>query len=173
MIVLMGSPLTPAERGPRLAEVYRAIGPLYRKALRRVEQDQHLMGMSTGVRAVLDALHGEPAATVPTLAGRLDLSRQFVQRMVNEARQSRWLRSTPNPAHRNSPLIVLTPAGRQAIERVIAREHDLMSRIEGKLTGEDVDATLRVLQAMLVALTRLENPGGQQQPAPAATGKAP
>lgn len=149
-------PLPPAELGPRLAEVYRVVGPLYRRVLRRVERDQPAMGMSVGVRAVLDELLRAGSLTVPEIARRQDLSRQFVQRMVNDALAASWVALQPNPAHRRSSLVHLTPDGEAAIERVVQREHDLMSRVGGEVTPAEIDATLRVLGEMLAAVDALD-----------------
>ncbi|WP_298331408.1 MarR family winged helix-turn-helix transcriptional regulator [Haloactinopolyspora sp.] len=150
-------PLPPDELGLRLAEVYRVVGPLYRRALRRVERDQPAMGMSVGVRAVLDELRRTGALTVPGLARRLDLSRQFVQRMVNDAHTATWVELRANPAHRRSSLVTITPAGEAAIDRVARREHELMSQVGGGLTRGEIDATLRVLGEMLAALDAVDD----------------
>ena len=157
----MPTPALPPERlGERLAEVYLVVGPLYRRVLRRVEQDQPVMGMSVGVRAVLDELRRTGPATVPEVARRQDLSRQFVQRMVNDALGQGWAEAIVNPAHRRSSLIRLTAAGTAAIDAVVSREHALMSRVGGDLTDADVDTTLRVLREMLAALGDLESRAG-------------
>lgn len=154
----MARPLTPAELGPRLATVYQVLGPLYRRVLRRVEADQPEMGMSVGVRAVLDELEVASPATVPDLARRLDLSRQFVQRSVNDARDVAWVELVDNPAHRRSSLVEITWAGLAAIQRVHEREQALMGLVGGDLTAEDIDTTLRVLREMLAAIERLDEP---------------
>ena len=148
--------LEPERLGARLAGVYRQLGPLYRQVQRRVEADEPAMGMSVGVRAVLDELCHAQQATVPTLAAGLGLSRQFVQRMVNDAFAAGWVERRGNPGHRRSALIVLTDEGRAAIDAVLAREHELMGRTPGGLTDADIDTTLRVLGAMRAALDALE-----------------
>jgi DNA-binding MarR family transcriptional regulator len=149
-------PLDPDTLATRLAEVYVTLGPIYRKVARIVERDQPLMGMSVGVRAVLDQLRREDGLTVPRMARAQDLSRQFVQRMVNDARQAGFVELTSNPAHRRSSLVRLTPEGRTAIEAVAARESRLMGRVGGDLTATELDATQRVLQHMLAALEEIE-----------------
>ena len=150
------TPLDPDRLAARLAEVYLVVGPLSRKVLRIVEQSQPVMGMSVGVRAVLDQLHREGARTVPQMARTQDLSRQFVQRMVNDASTLGWVEAVDNPAHRRSSLIRITPDGERAIAAVVAREHELMGRVPGDLTDADVDTTLRVLRAMLAGLEDVE-----------------
>lgn len=149
-------PLPPDALADRLAEVYLVVGPLYRKVARVVENAQPVMGMSVGVRAVLDQLRRRGDLTVPQMARDQDLSRQFVQRMVNDARDAGWVELVDNPAHRRSSLVHLTRAGSRAIGAVADREHELLRQVGGALTGAEVDATLRVLTQMLAALDLLD-----------------
>ena len=140
--------LSPAELPERLMEVFALVGPLYRRVQRKIEQDA-AQGISVGVRAVLDLLHGNGPMTVPQMGRAQSLSRQFVQRMVNEAAARHLVESTPNPAHQRSSLIRLTEVGRSAITAVTAREHALLRRAGGDLTDADVTACVRVLGRML------------------------
>lgn len=153
---MASAPFLPDELADRLAEVYVVVGPLYRKAARVVERDQSVMGMSVGVRAVLDQLRRGGDLTVPQMARGQDLSRQFVQRMVNDAREAGWVELVDNPAHRRSSLVRLTEKGEAAIQAVVDRERQLLRRVDSSLTGPDIDATLRVLRAMLAALEDVE-----------------
>ncbi|MDA3649350.1 MarR family transcriptional regulator [Saccharopolyspora indica] len=147
------SPLPPDELGPRLAEVYAVLGPLYRRVARLVERDSPRDGLSIGVRAVLERLElAGTAETVPQIARTLELSRQFVQRMVNDALEQDFVALKPNPAHRRSSLVELTDAGRAAINALQRREHETMGRVGGDLTEADIDTTLRVLRHMLAAI---------------------
>ncbi|GAA4618265.1 MarR family winged helix-turn-helix transcriptional regulator [Saccharopolyspora hordei] len=150
-------PLSPDRLGPRLAEVYAVLGPLYRRVARLVEHDSPRNGLSIGVRAVLERLEMTGTAeTVPQIARALELSRQFVQRMVNDALAQDFVALEPNPAHRRSPLVALTDAGRAAINAVQRREHEAMGRVGGDLTDAEIDTTLRVLRHMLAAVRDTE-----------------
>ena len=149
-------PLPPEELAVRLAEVYLLVGPLYRRVLRKVELGEEIEGLGVGVRAVLDMLRLNGPMTVPQMGRAQALSRQFVQRMVNDAAEHGFVEAVPNPAHRRSSLIALTEAGRAVIEAVIAREHGLLGQVGGKLTQADVDACVKVLARMLDALSDVE-----------------
>ncbi len=131
-----------------LAQVFDLVGPLYRRAQRKVEQDVVAEGLSVGVRAVLSMLHGHGPMTVPQMGRAQALSRQFVQRMVNEAAARDLVETTPNPAHKRSSLIRLTPAGRTVIDAALDRERATLSQI-GDLTEAEVAACLRVLGRLL------------------------
>jgi DNA-binding MarR family transcriptional regulator len=149
-------PLPSGELAARLAEVYVLVGPLYRRALRKVELGEEVEGVGVGVRAVLDMLRLGGPMTVPQMGRAQALSRQFVQRMVNDAAGRGWVEAVPNPAHRRSRLIRLTEPGRAVIEAVIAREHGLLGQVGGGLTQADVDACVKVLSSMLDALSDVD-----------------
>ncbi|MFI7402479.1 MarR family winged helix-turn-helix transcriptional regulator [Streptomyces sp. NPDC049541] len=149
-------PLTPDELGHRLTEVFDLVGPLYRRAVRKVEQGEAVEGISVGVRAVLDLLRQSEPMTVPQMGRVLALSRQFVQRMVNDAAAQGWVEAIPNPAHQRSSLIRITHEGRATINAVLDREHHLNRQVGGDLTDAELRATVRVLREMLKALDHVD-----------------
>ncbi|MFD8275180.1 MarR family winged helix-turn-helix transcriptional regulator [Streptomyces flaveolus] len=150
------APLPPDDLGHRLTEVYDLVGPLYRRAQRSVEQGLAHDGVSVGVRAVLTLLHRGGPMTVPQMGRAQAISRQFVQRMVNDAVARGLVESIPNPAHRRSSLIRLTEAGRSTTTDVLDREHAVLRAVGGGLTAADVTACLRVLGEMLHALDHVD-----------------
>jgi DNA-binding MarR family transcriptional regulator len=77
------------------------------------------------------------------------LSRQFVQRMVNDAMDRDWVEATPNPAHQRSSLIRITDEGTAVITAILAREHALNRQVGGDLTDTELRACVRVLKEML------------------------
>ncbi|WP_340384916.1 MarR family winged helix-turn-helix transcriptional regulator [Streptomyces sp. SS7] len=143
------APLPPDELGHRLTEVFDLVGPLYRRALRKVEQGEAVEGASVGVRSVLDLLRQKGDLTVPQMARVMALSRQFVQRTVNDAAERGWVESVPNPAHQRSSLIRLTEEGHRLVTLVLGREHMLNRQVGGDLTDAEVRACVRVLREML------------------------
>lgn len=152
----MSEPLAPDALAEELAEIYLVVGPLYRRVARIVEADQAAMGMSVGVRAILNQLRREGDLTVPQMAHSQELSRQFVQRMANDAEEAGFVQFIDNPAHRRSRLIRLTASGQRAIGAVAEREHLLMGQVGGDLTEAEVRAARRVLAQMLTALEDVE-----------------
>ncbi|MEE1770040.1 MarR family transcriptional regulator [Streptomyces sp. JV185] len=142
-------PLAPEELAHRLTEVFALVGPLYRRVQRKVEQAAPIEGLSVGVRAVLDLLREHGPMTVPQMGRAQALSRQFVQRMVNDAVAGHLAEIIPNPAHQRSSLVRLTEGGRAAITAALTREQSLLRRVEGDLTDAEVTACVRVLGRML------------------------
>ncbi|GGL04178.1 MarR family transcriptional regulator [Sphaerisporangium melleum] len=143
-------------RTDRLIEVFDLVGPLYRRAYRKVEQDAPTAGLSVGARAVLTVLREHGPMTVPQLGRTLALSRQFVQRVTNEAAARRLVEFAANPAHRKSSLVHLTDEGRSALTAVIDRERAVLRQVAGDLTDAEVTACLRVLSRLLHLLHDVE-----------------
>ncbi|MBD0839793.1 MULTISPECIES: MarR family winged helix-turn-helix transcriptional regulator [unclassified Streptomyces] len=142
-------PLPPDELGHRVSEVFDLIGALYRRGLRKIEQGEQVEGVSVGVRSVLVLLRRYGSMTVPQMGRIMALSRQFVQRMVNDAVAGGWAETTPNPAHQRSSLIRITPEGEAMIDAILAREHALNRQVGGDLTDAELRACKRVLKEML------------------------
>lgn len=142
-------PLSPDDLGHRVSEVFDLIGALYRRGLRKLEQGEEVEGVSVGVRSVLVLLHRYGPMTVPQMGRLMTLTRQFVQRMVNDAATGGWVEVTPNPAHQRSSLIRITAAGEAVIDAILAREHALNRQVGGELTDAELRACRRVLKEML------------------------
>ena len=129
-----------------LAHVFDLLGPLYRQTVRSLEASA---GLPVGVRAVLDLLRVRSALTVPRIAEILGLSRQFVQRCVNEAEEEGWVTLRSNPAHQRSSLVVLTERGRERVAAVRASEAQALVPVAEALSADDVAACVRVLTRLL------------------------
>ncbi|GAA3687258.1 MarR family transcriptional regulator [Nonomuraea antimicrobica] len=145
-----------SEPADRLSEVFDLVGPLYRRAYRQVEQDAPIEGLSVGVRAVLNLLLRHGPMTVPQMGRAQALSRQFVQRMINDAAARGLVEFAPNPAHKRSSLIRLTEEGRAAITTVIDRERAVLRQVGEGLTDTEVDACVRVLSRLLRHLDAID-----------------
>ena len=139
----------PPVRPERLAAVFDLVGPLYRRAHRKVDRDTAREGLSAGVRAVLVMLHAHGAMTVPQMGREQALSRQFVQRMVNEASARGLAEALPNPAHKRSRLIRLTEEGRRVVDALRERELAMLGPAAADLTAAEVEVCLRVLSRMV------------------------
>lgn len=87
---------------------------------------------------------------MPRLAERLGLSRQAVQRVVDDLLDRTYVAASANPAHRRSLLIGITPAGIAAFAALRARE---TARLHTLLDDID-DADLRTAARVLAALHR-------------------
>ncbi|MGB6058863.1 MAG: MarR family winged helix-turn-helix transcriptional regulator [Microthrixaceae bacterium] len=61
---------------------------------------------------------GDASLTVPQIGRRLGVSRQAVQRLVNELANEALVELVDNPDHKTSPLVSLTRKGRTALDRI-------------------------------------------------------
>ncbi|MDH3418820.1 MAG: MarR family winged helix-turn-helix transcriptional regulator [Gammaproteobacteria bacterium] len=101
--------------------------------------------LSPPQRAVLEFLDREDHQTVPELARSRSVSRQHIQVSVNELVDRGWLETVPNPAHRRSPLIALTQAGRERLANAQAIEEIMVHEISRHFPPEDLVTTARTL----------------------------
>lgn len=137
----------------QLAEALDLIGPLYRRAVRRIEGNEASGGLPVGVRAVLDLLRQNDSRTVPQLAQALGLTRQVVQRSVDDAEARGFVQLLANPAHRRSSLVALTQSGRAAVEEQRAKERALLQRVADAVSPADVTGCVVVLRHLLAAVS--------------------
>jgi DNA-binding MarR family transcriptional regulator len=136
----------PQATAAELARVFDLLGPLYRLSVRNLDAAG---GVPVGVRAVLDLLRARDALTVPRIAEVLGLSRQFVQRCVNEAADGGWVTLGANPAHQRSSLVAITPEGHAVVRAIRTAEAAALAPVAESLTRADVEACLRVLSRLL------------------------
>ncbi|MFI6299794.1 MarR family winged helix-turn-helix transcriptional regulator [Nonomuraea sp. NPDC050790] len=141
--------MSETDRAERLVAVFDLVGPLYRRAWRQVEQDAPVEGLTVGLRAVLSLLRQHGPATVPQLGRTLALSRQFVQRTINDGAALGLVEPVPNPAHRKSSLIRLTDRGGAAMDALVGRERAVLREVGRDLSDDDVEACVRVLARLL------------------------
>jgi DNA-binding MarR family transcriptional regulator len=101
----------------------RSLAEVLKAAARHLHEES---GLSVPERALLLELRKSGPLTVPDLARRRAVSRQYVQNTINVLLTREMVAAEPNPAHRRSRLMTLTPAGVALIRQVMRREGALM-----------------------------------------------
>jgi DNA-binding MarR family transcriptional regulator len=94
------------------------------------------------------------ARTVPSAARRLGLAPQSVQRVVDNLLKAGQVEAMRNPDHARSPLIGLTPAGRNTMERLFAhsdQNRDQLLKRAGVTAGQLLEAR-RVIRSLIKAM---------------------
>lgn len=109
-------------------------------------------GLTVRMRAVLEILHKYDEQTVPEIAARLEIKRQYVQVMCNETLASGFIEQRANPRHKRSPILALTNHGRSLIEEIISKELKLMEEVGANLSNEDISTALEVVLAVADSL---------------------
>jgi DNA-binding MarR family transcriptional regulator len=94
---------------------------------------------------------GAEAFTVPQIARRLGVTRQSVQRLVSELEAEGLVTLEPNPDHRTSPLVTLTPSGTRTLTRMNRAAEVSHEAMLADLSEREV-ATLRTLLRKLTSV---------------------
>lgn len=106
------------------------------------------LGMSVALWQVLDALErADGACSVAEIARAMGLARQSVQRSVNLLTDRQLTLFTANPAHKRAQLVVLTPAGRDALNAMNARIADSIACTLDRIPGGEIAAARMTLTA--------------------------
>ncbi len=138
----------------RVYDVIRHVRPLHAVLAQAVTVALAGRDVTMPMRAVLEVLHDDGPRTVPAVARTLDLSRQFVQRLVDACAARGLVADEPNPAHRRSPLVTLTPRGEDEISDILADEAATLRRVAAGLDPDDVEACLRVVDHLHAEFAR-------------------
>jgi DNA-binding MarR family transcriptional regulator len=95
---------------------------LYQSLIQIGEEIHQGSNISMGMRAVLEYLDRNGAATVPQVARARRVTRQRIQTLVNALLAMNLVENRPNPASRRSPLISLSTTGAATILDMRRRE---------------------------------------------------
>lgn len=101
--------------------------------------------VTLGMRAVLESVFRQGPASVPQIARRRLVTRQHIQSLVNGLQEHGLVVLEPNPAHRRSALVALSPAGRRLIERMLRREAGFYSGMNLDVGPEAIGQAARTL----------------------------
>lgn len=134
--------------------------PLMQAAEACVESGLVGTNLTVRMRAVLEMLDKYGEQTVPEIAARLEIKRQYVQIMCNETLASGLVEQRPNPRHKRSPVLALTEHGRTLIEEIISNEMKLMESVGTNLSSENISMALEVV---LIVADRLKTQAGESE----------
>jgi DNA-binding MarR family transcriptional regulator len=126
--------------------------PLMQAAEACVEAGLAGTGLTVRMRAVLEILHRDGAQTVPDIAAKLEIQRQYVQVMCNETLASGFVEQHTNPRHKRSPILALTDQGHALIEMILSKELKLMVEVGANLSSEDISKALDVVLSVAGSL---------------------
>lgn len=95
--------------------------------------------------------------TVPQIARRLGVTRQNVQRVVAELEAADLAAPHPNPDHRTSPLLALTPEGSKVLARVNSAAEEMHHGLLRHFSLAQVEQLSELLAEYLEAMNRYES----------------
>lgn len=117
------------------------------------------LDVSAPERAVLEALAGGGALTVPEIATRRGVSRQHVQVIMNALLARSLVTPHANPTHKRSPHFALSDAGSRLFAQMRKREAAILVQLAGELETDAVRDAGRVLARLNQSLTALNRAG--------------
>jgi DNA-binding MarR family transcriptional regulator len=95
--------------------------------------------------------------TVPSAARRLGITRQAVQRTVNELTDDGLIRLAPNPDHRTAALVELTDHGRDVLARITLRATNVHRQFTAAIPTADIVQARDVLQRLVTHVRATEH----------------
>jgi len=134
-----------AELTALMLEIFRANGALLAAGDRLVAS----LGLTSARWQVLGSIAlSERPLPVAHLARVMGLTRQAVQRVVNDLESQCYLRFEPNPHHKRAQLVVLTTRGEEAYAAASAKEAPWSNALAEGLSAQDIATARRVIATM-------------------------
>jgi DNA-binding MarR family transcriptional regulator len=121
------------------------------------------LGLTSARWQVLGAVvMAERPMPVPHIARLMGLSRQNVQRIVNDLDDVGYVTFAPNPHHKRAKLVVLTDRGRETYDAAHRVQVPWANALGAATTPEDLQTALRVLQSLRAALDKEQTDPAEQ-----------
>lgn len=139
----MSEPHPPATLPLLIADIYETAG-----ALRQRGDRIAATAGQTQARWQLLSVISEGEWTVPRIARRLGVTRQAVQRTVDQLSDDSLVELEANPDHQRSPLTRPTVAGLKALSAITAAASDWNTLASAGLKTSDLNITRSVLHAL-------------------------
>ncbi len=111
------------------------------------------VGLTSARWQVLGAMALSPVPLpVAHIARNMGLTRQAVQRIVNEMEHEGFVRFGPNPHHQRAKLVLLAPRGKAAYDAAMKRQRPWASNLANGSSTKQIEtatATLRAIRQRL------------------------
>ncbi len=135
---VLSSP-SPAETADALTELILDVFRLNGSLLASGDALVGDLGLTSARWQVLGAIALAPhPLPVASLARTMGLSRQSVQRLVDEMKADAWVRLMPNPHHRRAVLVALTPEGEATYRAAAERQRGWACALAAGLSADEV-----------------------------------
>ena len=112
------------------------------------------LGLTSARWQVLGAIAMSPVPLpVAHIARNMGLTRQAVQRLVNEMEGDGFVTFGSNPHHQRAKLVLLTPRGKAAYASAMKRQRPWADKIAKGLTRKDIDGARSTLATLDLRLS--------------------
>jgi DNA-binding MarR family transcriptional regulator len=135
-----------------LGGLFDATVMLYHRLTAAAEAIHRAGALSGPRRTVLSAIGRAGPHTVASLARVRGQSRQRLQPLINGLIASGLAESRPNPAHRQSPLIALTPKGTRVLATMVERERRMRAGLKPASSPASLIKATAVLRDVAVTV---------------------
>jgi DNA-binding MarR family transcriptional regulator len=134
-------------------ETFRLNGDLLEAGDRLVEGS----GLTSARWQVLGAIAMSPVSlSVAHIARNMGLSRQAVQRVVNELENERFVAFVPNPHHARAKLVTMTGKGTQAYAAAMERQRPWAADLGARIAADEIRTALKMMRSVRERLTAKE-----------------
>lgn len=104
--------------------------------------------ITTAHRAVIEFIAIEGESTVPMIAEQRSVSRQAIQKTVNQLLEMEFVTTIENPEHKRSQLISLTSDGEKLFKTITRREKLILNRICKNINSVELKSANKVLEKL-------------------------
>ena len=116
------------------------------------------LGLTSARWQVLGAMALSPVPlSVAQIARNMGLTRQAVQRLVNEMQDDGLVQLAPNPHHQRAKLVVLSPRGKMAFAGAMKRQTAWANKLANGVTALEIATAAAMLRRLRQRLERMEN----------------
>ena len=127
------------------------------------------LDVNVSLRGVLESLADAAvqgaSKTVPAIARDKGVSRQHIQLVVDSGLRRGLVEVVDNPAHKRSPVIVLSPKGAKIFDEIRRREKTILESLAQGLDPDAMDAAAALLATLNGRLAALEGDDDGEQAA--------
>jgi DNA-binding MarR family transcriptional regulator len=141
-----------AASGQALHDLFREVFALQAALVAIMDRVHQQAGLNASQHKVMRVLTLIGPATVPDVASRLGVSRQFVQTVCNQLRAESMLEFRPNPRHKRSQLAALKEAGLSAFKQARQKENRIIARALPGFEPERATDARHLLESIRKAL---------------------
>jgi DNA-binding MarR family transcriptional regulator len=116
------------------------------------------LGLTSARWQVLGAMALSPVPlSVAQIARNMWLTRQAVQRLVNEMQDDELVQLAPNPHHQRAKLVVLSLRGKTAFAGAMKRQTAWANKLANGVTAREIATAAAMLRRLRQRLERMEN----------------
>jgi DNA-binding MarR family transcriptional regulator len=116
------------------------------------------LGLTSARWQVLGAIAMSPVPLpVAHIARNMGLTRQAVQRLVNEMERDGFVAFAANPHHQRAKLVMLSRRGKAAYASAMERQRPWVEGIARSLNREDIESASATLEALRHFLSKSED----------------